>query len=52
MLTDSERQLVADAAGHEYDTANPRWSMTRERFIKWHVRMAEQSARRMSRKGY
>lgn len=52
MLTDSERKLVADAAGHEWDIANPRWSMSRERFVKWHVRMAEQSARRMARKGF
>lgn len=31
---------VREAAGQEWDRTFPRWSMPREKFIDWHLRMA------------
>jgi hypothetical protein len=41
---------AASAAAHEWDEAVPRWNLSRERFIAWHVRMAEKSERRRLRR--
>jgi hypothetical protein len=49
MLSGAERSMIADAAAREWDGAAPRWSMSRERFIAWHVGLAEKSALRMAR---
>jgi hypothetical protein len=49
MLTDQDRELVTDAAAHEWDITVPRWNMPRDKFVAWHVSMAEKSARRVAR---
>lgn len=48
-LAPSDERQVREAAAHEWDQTVPRWGLTRDRFINWHVRMAEGAARR--RKG-
>jgi hypothetical protein len=44
-MTDEQRQSVADAAGSEWDASVPRFDLTRQAFIDWHVRMAEDAER-------
>jgi hypothetical protein len=48
-MTDEQRQSVADAAGSEWDASVPRFDLTRQGFINWHVRMAEDMAEDMER---
>lgn len=41
--------MIAEAAAHEWDTTVPRRPLPRQRFIDWHVRMAENAERRVNR---
>lgn len=48
-LTPKDEAFIRKAAGDEWDSTVPRWSMDRETFVQWHVDMATGKVR--ARKG-